>query len=112
MARNIECQCEPSFTCGYCLRNAKPYFFTPSTNEEQMARAIARPAREWFVGSNGNHFCDMGGFRYCVEQDQRDNEGWTYSVSRNGDVLHTRIPSLGAAQMLASSDARVHETFA
>ena len=31
MAKNIECKCEPNrFTCGYCLRNAKPYFYTLS----------------------------------------------------------------------------------
>lgn len=28
MSRSIECWCEPRFTCGYCLRNAKPYFYT------------------------------------------------------------------------------------
>ena len=26
-----DCQCTRSFTCGYCCRNAKPYFFTPNT---------------------------------------------------------------------------------
>lgn len=24
------CECDPRFTCGYCLRNAKPYFWTLS----------------------------------------------------------------------------------
>jgi hypothetical protein len=33
MARSIECECTYSYTCGYCLRNAKPYFFTPSHTE-------------------------------------------------------------------------------
>lgn len=42
-ARSAECRCDASFTCGYCLRNAPPYFFTPSTNAEAMARAIAAP---------------------------------------------------------------------
>lgn len=28
---NIECKCYYNFTCGYCLRNAPPYFFTPSS---------------------------------------------------------------------------------
>lgn len=27
-ARPAECKCTDSFTCGYCLANAKPYFFT------------------------------------------------------------------------------------
>ena len=27
---SIECQCESNFTCGYCLRNAKPWHFTLS----------------------------------------------------------------------------------
>jgi hypothetical protein len=40
MARNIECTCDASFTCGFCLRNAKPYFFTPRTNEEIMHAKI------------------------------------------------------------------------
>lgn len=30
MSRSVECRCEPRFTCGYCLRNAKPYFYTLS----------------------------------------------------------------------------------
>jgi hypothetical protein len=34
---NIECKCEPNFTCGYCLRNAKPYFFTPDTRKAAAA---------------------------------------------------------------------------
>lgn len=24
------CRCEYNFTCGYCLRNAPPWHFTPS----------------------------------------------------------------------------------
>ena len=30
MTRNIECKCDSRFTCGYCLRNIKPYHFTLS----------------------------------------------------------------------------------
>jgi hypothetical protein len=30
MARSVECKCESNFTCGYCLRNAKPWHFTCS----------------------------------------------------------------------------------
>jgi hypothetical protein len=30
MARSVECKCEFNFTCGYCLRNAKPWFYTLS----------------------------------------------------------------------------------
>jgi hypothetical protein len=30
---SIECECESNFTCGYCVKNAKPYFFTPSTHD-------------------------------------------------------------------------------
>lgn len=30
MARSIECECTNSYTCGYCLRNAKPWLWTPS----------------------------------------------------------------------------------
>jgi hypothetical protein len=28
MAKSAECKCERNFTCGFCLRNAKPCFFT------------------------------------------------------------------------------------
>lgn len=63
--------------------------------------------REWKVGYNGNHFCDMGGFRYCVAYVSLNN----YEVVRNGEVINTKIPSVAAAQMIASSDARVHETY-
>ena len=28
---SAECKCESNFTCGYCLRNAKPWLFTPSS---------------------------------------------------------------------------------
>lgn len=31
MARSAECKCERNFTCGYCLRNAKPWHFTCSS---------------------------------------------------------------------------------
>lgn len=30
MARSAECSCESNRTCGYCCRNAKPWFFTLS----------------------------------------------------------------------------------
>jgi hypothetical protein len=29
-AKSIECKCTDDFTCGYCLRNAKPWFYTLS----------------------------------------------------------------------------------
>jgi len=29
-ARSIECKCDYNFTCGYCLRNAKPWCWTLS----------------------------------------------------------------------------------
>ena len=28
--RPVECKCDHSFTCGFCLRNAKPWFWTCS----------------------------------------------------------------------------------
>lgn len=31
MSRSAECECTYNFTCGYCLRNAKPWLFTCST---------------------------------------------------------------------------------
>ena len=38
MARPIECKCEDNFTCGYCLRNAKPYRYT-------LSLCIVRPSK-------------------------------------------------------------------
>lgn len=30
MAKSIECRCESNLTCGYCLRNRKPWVWTDS----------------------------------------------------------------------------------
>jgi len=35
MAKSVECKCDPRFTCGYCLRNMKPYFFTPNLRSSE-----------------------------------------------------------------------------
>lgn len=45
MARSIECRCEYNFTCGYCLRNAKPYHFTlnDGTRIYQLPAFISQP---------------------------------------------------------------------
>lgn len=41
----------------------------------------------WFVGSNGNLFADMGGFRYCVSLIEGRNNASGYMVARNGIVV-------------------------
>ena len=47
-----------------------------------MSETLQRAA--WFVGSNGNWFADIGGWRYCVSLiDGRDNASG-YMVMRNG----------------------------
>jgi hypothetical protein len=52
MARSVECKCESNFTCGYCLRNAKPYHFTCDNGTVIMGapgdlqRSAARDDRE------------------------------------------------------------------
>jgi hypothetical protein len=33
MARSEHCKCDSRFTCGHCLKNAKPYFFTLASGE-------------------------------------------------------------------------------
>jgi len=33
MSRSVECQCEHRFTCGHCLRNMKPYFYTTGSGK-------------------------------------------------------------------------------
>jgi hypothetical protein len=30
VAKNVECKCDDNTTCGYCLRNMKPYHYTLS----------------------------------------------------------------------------------
>lgn len=40
------CRCERSFTCGHCLGQVA-YHFTPSSNAEIMARAIAETPSEY-----------------------------------------------------------------
>lgn len=39
-AKSAECQCERSFTCGYCCRNMKPWLFTPRTSQQILHDAI------------------------------------------------------------------------
>lgn len=43
MARSGECRCEQNFTCGYCLRNAKPWFFTADQDPR------LRPTNWWLI---------------------------------------------------------------
>jgi len=31
-----DCKCTYNFTCGYCLLNAPPYFFTPDSTEDTV----------------------------------------------------------------------------
>lgn len=46
MARNIECRCTDRFTCGYCLRNKKPYFFTLSSGAAVYEIPVQRSTTE------------------------------------------------------------------
>lgn len=59
--KRADCQCEASFTCGVCLRNAAPGHFTPSTNQEVMARQIAasNPFRNRAAESMGGQSVDF-----------------------------------------------------
>ncbi len=41
-ARPAECRCEANFTCGYCLRNAKPWLWTDCNNAQRLARCLAK----------------------------------------------------------------------
>ncbi|CAI3971334.1 hypothetical protein VAC51_00016 [Variovorax phage VAC_51] len=36
-ALKADCRCEPSFTCGHCLRNMKPWHWTPSDPAQPKA---------------------------------------------------------------------------
>jgi hypothetical protein len=46
MSRSAECKCESNFTCGHCLRNAKPYHFTLTDGSRiyQMPAYLTQPA--------------------------------------------------------------------
>lgn len=37
MAKSVECRCTYNFTCGYCLRNAKPPICIPLSVRESIA---------------------------------------------------------------------------
>lgn len=45
MAKNIECRCDATLTCNYCLRNAKPYFYTLDSGERsyQLPAFLCQP---------------------------------------------------------------------
>jgi hypothetical protein len=46
MTRSADCKCESNFTCGYCLRNAKPWLFTPTPTKQMFWAYIERCKRE------------------------------------------------------------------
>lgn len=62
-------------------------------------RAQQVVAGEWWTGSNGNLFCDLGEFRYCIA---RLSDGG-YSVARNG-VEFAQAPSVADAKLLVKRD--------
>jgi hypothetical protein len=41
--RPVECRCDPRFTCGFCLRNAKPWLYTPRTFAEVLHDQVYGP---------------------------------------------------------------------
>lgn len=47
MTKSIECKCDYNFTCGYCLRNAKPYYYTLSSGERiyQLPAFVSQPKK-------------------------------------------------------------------
>ena len=53
---SAECECTYNFTCGYCLRNAPPWHFTPSTVTEQAAR---KP-ESFLEGRADEHYRETG----------------------------------------------------
>lgn len=64
----------------------------------------------WFVGSNGNLFADMGGYRYCVSLiDGRDNASG-YMVMRNGvEITGPRVVGAPAGHKTAEAAKRYAE---
>jgi len=52
----------------------------------------------WFVGSNGNHFHDWGGFRYAVEM-----TALGYVIRRNGKPID-RINDVTTSEALARAE--------
>ena len=54
----------------------------------------------WWVGTNGNLFCDFGKYRYCIEKVQ---DG--YSVMRNGVEIAV-APNSADAKLFAKRDSQ------
>jgi len=57
--------------------------------------------RTWFVGSNGNWFRDMGGYRYCVAY--IGSQQW--EVARNGIVFGGRFDNINNAKAACEWDS-------
>ena len=48
MAKSTNCKCEYNFTCGYCLQNAKLYYFSLSDGSYsfQLPAFLSQPSEE------------------------------------------------------------------
>jgi hypothetical protein len=64
---SIECKCTYNFTCGYCLRNAPPWHFTPTTVSEQAARPAGGVSPCSRCGGPRASFVDL--CNACVAED-------------------------------------------
>lgn len=59
-ARSAACRCESNFTCGHCLRNAPPYFFTGSSGYAVAVPMDRRPPATPCPGCDGYHSLATG----------------------------------------------------
>jgi hypothetical protein len=64
MAKSAECKCESSFTCGYCLRNAKPWHYTLSNGS-----AIVGGPADRFKSEYEEATAETQLWRECSEED-------------------------------------------
>ncbi len=78
--------------------------------------AMGQKMENWTVGSNGNYFRDMGGFRYCVAHEivgylEDGRRVYKYSANRNGNQIVARLhDSADEAKRECESDAKAKAT--
>lgn len=78
MAKSIECKCTYNFTCGYCLKNAKPWHWTASHPGDRLpltfvncAKCGARLNKTLAIESRGEGSEAGRTFYYCSSRCER-----------------------------------------
>ena len=83
---SIECKCNPYYTCGYCLRNAKPYFFTPL---KDIPMFTTDPNKDYHIGYENGYAQFKFGFECifaCVDNPSRAIEYYLDYEGKRTDI--------------------------